>query len=34
MLGVIGGHPLKHVVAACACYAILLAFQTRRPVAS
>jgi hypothetical protein len=34
MLGVIGGHPLKHVMAACACYAILLAFQTRRPVAA
>jgi hypothetical protein len=32
MLGVIGGHPLKHVMAAGACYAILLAFQTRRSV--
>jgi hypothetical protein len=28
------GHPLKHVAAAAACYSILLAFQTRRPVAA
>ena len=31
-LHVMSGHPLKHVAAACACYAILLAFQTRRPL--
>ena len=28
------GHPLKHVAAACACYAILRAFQTRQPITS
>lgn len=27
------GHPLKHLAAATACLAILLAFQTRKPVA-
>src|SRR5262249_10558302 len=27
------GHPLKHVAAACACAMILLAFETRQPVA-
>jgi len=32
-LGVMSGHPLKHVAAACACYAIYLAFRTRKPVA-
>lgn len=26
------GHPLKHVVAAAACYAVLRAFQTRQPI--
>ena len=26
------GHPLKHLAAAGACYAILRAFQTRRPI--
>ena len=31
-LRVIGGHPLKHVAAAAACYAILRAFETRRPL--
>jgi hypothetical protein len=31
-LHVMSGHPLKHVAAAAACYAILVAFQTRRPV--
>jgi hypothetical protein len=31
-LGVMSGHPLKHVVAAGACYAIYLAFMTRKPV--
>ena len=29
---VMGGHALKHVAAACACYAILRAFETRRPI--
>jgi hypothetical protein len=32
-LGVMSGHPLKHVAAAAACYAILLAFRTRRRIA-
>ncbi len=31
-LQVMSGHALKHVAAACACYAILLAFETRRPL--
>ena len=31
-LQVMSGHALKHVAAACACAAILLAFETRRPV--
>jgi hypothetical protein len=31
-LRVISGHPLKHVAAACACAAILWAFETRRPI--
>ena len=31
-LGVMSGHPIKHVAAACACYAIYLAFRTRQPV--
>jgi hypothetical protein len=26
------GHPLKHVTAACACYAIYLSFRTRQPI--
>jgi hypothetical protein len=30
---VMSGHPLKHVTAACACYAILRAFETRQPIA-
>lgn len=30
---IMGGHALKHVAAAGACYAILRAFQTRQPVA-
>jgi hypothetical protein len=33
-LHVMSGHPLKHVVAAAACYAILLAFQMRKPITS
>jgi hypothetical protein len=33
MVHVMSGHPLKHVAAAGACYAILRAFETRRPVA-
>jgi hypothetical protein len=28
---VMSGHALKHIAAAAACYAILRAFQTRRP---
>lgn len=32
-LHVMAGHALKHVVAAAACYAIYLAFTTRRPLA-
>jgi len=32
-LRVIGGHPLKHLAAAFACYAILRAFETRRQLA-
>ena len=32
-LHVMAGHALKHVAAAAGCYAILRAFQTRRPVA-
>ncbi len=32
-LHVMSGHPLKHLAAAASCYAILLAFQTRRPIA-
>ena len=31
-LRVMSGHPLKHVAAACACYAIYLAFRTRQPM--
>lgn len=31
-LHVMSGHALKHVAAACACAAILLAFETRRPL--
>ena len=31
-LQVMSGHALKHVAAACACAAILLAFETRRPL--
>jgi hypothetical protein len=31
-LRVMSGHPLKHLAAACACYAILRALQTRRPI--
>jgi hypothetical protein len=30
----VAGHPLKHLAAAGACYAILRAFQTRRPIGS
>jgi len=33
-LGVMSGHPLKHVAAAASCCAILLAFQTRKPLTS
>jgi hypothetical protein len=29
---VIGGHALKHLAAACACYAILRAFETRKAI--
>jgi hypothetical protein len=32
-LHVMSGHPLKHLAAASACYAILRAFQTRKPLA-
>ncbi len=32
-LRVISGHSLKHLAAACACYSILRAFETRRPMA-
>jgi hypothetical protein len=31
-LGVMSGHPLKHLAAACACYAIYLAFRKRKPL--
>ena len=31
-LGVMSGHPIKHAAAAAACYAIYLAFRTRKPV--
>lgn len=31
-LGVMSGHPIKHVVAAAACFAIYLAFVTRKPI--
>ncbi len=31
-LGVMSGHPIKHVAAAAACYAIYLAFRTGKPV--
>jgi hypothetical protein len=31
---IMGGHAIKHVAAAGACYAILRAFQTRQPVSS
>jgi hypothetical protein len=31
-LGVMSGHSIKHVAAAAACYAIYLAFRTRRPI--
>jgi len=30
VLRMLGGHPLKHLAAAMACYAILRAFETRR----
>jgi hypothetical protein len=33
-LGIISGHTIKHVAAAAACYAIYLAFQTRKPVSA
>jgi hypothetical protein len=29
---VMGGHALKHVAAACGCYAILRALETRKPI--
>lgn len=32
-LHVMSGHPLKHLAAACACYAILRAFETRKLIA-
>ena len=32
-LGVMSGHPLKHVAAATACYCIYLVFRDRKPVA-
>lgn len=32
-LRVMSGHPLKHLAAAAACYAILRAFATRKPLA-
>ncbi len=32
-LGVMSGHPLKHLAAAAACYCIYLAFRDRKPVA-
>jgi len=31
-LRVMSGHPIKHVAAACACYAIYLAFRKRQPI--
>jgi hypothetical protein len=31
-LYVMSGHSLKHLAAACSCYAILCAFETRRPI--
>ena len=31
-LHVMSGHPLKHLAAAIACYSILRAFETRRPI--
>jgi hypothetical protein len=31
-LGIMSGHPLKHLAAACACYAIYLAFRKRQPL--
>jgi len=31
-LRVMSGHPIKHVAAACACYAIYLAFRKRQPL--
>jgi hypothetical protein len=34
VLGVMSGHPIKHVAAAAACYAIYLAFTTRKPVSA
>lgn len=33
VLGVISGHPLKHVVAACSCACIYLVFRDRKPAA-
>jgi hypothetical protein len=33
VLGVMSGHPLKHMVAAGACYCIYLVFRDRKPVA-
>ena len=32
--GMMSGHPIKHIAAAASCYAILRAFDTRRPLAS
>jgi ceramidase len=31
-LGVMSGHPIKHVAAAVACYVIYLMFRTRKPI--
>jgi hypothetical protein len=33
VLGVMSGHPLKHVVAAGSCYCVYLVFRDRKPVA-
>ncbi len=32
-LRIMSGHPLKHLAAACACYAIFRAFETRKSIA-
>ncbi len=32
--GVISGHTIKHLLAAAACYVVLLYFEHRRPVAA